>query len=540
MSKLIIPEFEKFYDIFVSRINAVIQHLENYENCVFIFFYVIDRRVGASEENIIINVGLDTQLKFLTDRGINVDFKDELIIKSISVIKDNETKLDNNRLAVEFSSGSLSLNDITVARLDDYLNNGLRTIQQEAESILLSSIFEIKNSFFVSIPLIQFGDIEGVVHLVFDSNDRPKFNKSSIGRIIKNFSLEFENLLLDWDVMLNSNNIEPNSYFKFQIEYLISEEYSDPSVRINPIFKDLKYREYYLDNMPFFLERVRQSDVIPQLFVEQRKKIEEYEKLLTENESVFWEIPVDLQTAFQQFLCFFSEYVKIISGKSLELNITKNEKGLKLSLLNEFSVSLDEVNFHLLNYFNILSNQSIEKFGTKLNESALGISEIFELKQFVRELQHEKNNLLFKIDSYLDKINFTNSVLNDKERQIKNLELTIRYFQTQNIERLKIAKQNSVITINKKSLLARGRHQTDDIRKLISENKLENALMELGVMVEHDHKISNNVTILLAKYNHLLEDMRIGIIQDDLFLTQKLRIQKSVLELCDEISINEG
>jgi len=149
--------------------------------------------------------------------------------------------------------------------------------KNEYEIIKCNNLLE--DYWYMSLPLIGFGEFDGIVHIVLHENDLEKFGKPLpngtqewkkviIGNLIKLFSWEYEALILDWDI------VGPNKYTSSLIPYVIKElrskkfwDYLDSK---SPILKELAYKSMYLENIPYYSQRyLENQETIRQIYDQQ-------------------------------------------------------------------------------------------------------------------------------------------------------------------------------------------------------------------------------------------------------------------------------
>jgi hypothetical protein len=142
--------------------------------------------------------------------------------------------LDNTRMEAQdtaVSSTNYALLKTGEFRLEDILEKGSGRMEdyfqldEDATPKLLNekdgTAFEypilkhhklIHNHRYISLPLIQFAEFDGMVHIVYHEDEHHMFfkkddegnesiNKFNVGNLIKAFSREYEGLILDWDIV---------------------------------------------------------------------------------------------------------------------------------------------------------------------------------------------------------------------------------------------------------------------------------------------------------------------------------------------------
>ncbi|MBK8705043.1 MAG: hypothetical protein IPN33_16760 [Saprospiraceae bacterium] len=139
------------------------------------------------------------------------------------------------------------------------------TIPQKAEYNILKYHFDLNKYRYLSIPLIQFAEFDGIVHIILSENDylynfidkdKGKLNERVVGNVIKAFSREYEGLILDWDIVGGAKL--KNEAFMDSLDK--DKFYSE---RGNEILRQLKYYEYYTRHRQYFEDRLKYSKQVP-------------------------------------------------------------------------------------------------------------------------------------------------------------------------------------------------------------------------------------------------------------------------------------
>jgi hypothetical protein len=176
----------------------------------------------------------------------------------------SKTAVVSSQLFKAFYRGDYKLSDIpkvSMGNLADYFEAILypdssfktATPRQHAEYHILSSYFNVMEDKYLSIPLIEFGEFDGIVHLVYSAADSEALNEKVIAKMIKAFSILYENLILDWDLV--GRNMEKSEAIQLSLSPVFYEY-----INKNPILKELKYDEYYKKYLLYFKERIRLND----------------------------------------------------------------------------------------------------------------------------------------------------------------------------------------------------------------------------------------------------------------------------------------
>lgn len=178
----------------------------------------------------------------------------------------SDTAVVSSQLFNEFSKGNYKLIDIPrvgMGRLEDYFEPILYpttskrkpTPRQVAEFHILKEYFDIFRDQYLSLPLIQFGEFDGIIHLVYTRQDEKNITTRTIINLIKSYSVLYENLVLDWDLV--SRNPEKSEAIKLPLNNIFYEE-----INRNPILRELGYDKYYAKHLPYLQERIRLNDKV--------------------------------------------------------------------------------------------------------------------------------------------------------------------------------------------------------------------------------------------------------------------------------------
>ncbi len=176
----------------------------------------------------------------------------------------SESAVVSSLLYAQFKAGTYAIADIpsvSMGQLSDYFASILYpesaerepTSRQKAEYHILSSYFNIMTGRYLSLPLIQFGEFDGVVHLVYDERDHDELSIKAISKIIKSFSIVYESLILDWDLV--GRNLEKTEAIQLSMSPVFYDE-----INKNPILRELKYEKYYKSYLSYFKDRIRLND----------------------------------------------------------------------------------------------------------------------------------------------------------------------------------------------------------------------------------------------------------------------------------------
>ncbi|TAE18349.1 MAG: leucine-rich repeat domain-containing protein [Bacteroidetes bacterium] len=186
-----------------------------------------------------------------------------------------------------------------------------------------------------------------------------------------------------------------------------------------------------LDNMP---EEVKNFSLIELFdYLEGDKEVYTY--------YTFWDIPKELKADFQAYLASFPQYVEMIAGKDISESFkTEQVKGgLKLTAITSKEVHIEDFDNHLANYVTIFLEQSAEQMKADKENNADYI-QVFKLQQYLHKLRQVNRNLTDSIETYKRESELYTQILKDKDKQVQELNIQIRFFQDNYSKILDIAK----------------------------------------------------------------------------------------------------
>ena len=524
------PSIEDFYDVLMDRLHMVLgQFFLEERFTIFINALPRDHEVGTK---IFINrfnnislayVGLSRQRDLLE----SVNSRVEKLDVYWQCLKGCHLNFISSPLYQELSRGDYALEDIEQSGsgwLKDYfkpkinpeLNLSPLTEPQEAEFQILNYHFNIETYLYISLPLIQFAEFDGVVHIICSEADYrnnllksdKRLNLRVIGNLIKAFSREYEGLILDWNIVENSGIIG-EAFLDAMDTYKLYSEVS------NPILLQLGYKDYYLRHRTYFEDRIGYNKIVSVTpdFIE-----------------TYWDIPSELQITFQQSFYHFIRLAEKFFGTEIYMKVTEIPTGLKLVLINFHNIDIKQFNSYLKAYYSIINGESLKKFEEEIKKN-LSEEEInsFAYQSFFSELEYEINALKYKTGHHLG------ILLEDKNRQIEDLQIRIRFFESQQKDFLDILKNYTPST---QKTAKKDDEKIDTIvRKYIEKGNIEKAIEELGKFIEKENRkdLRNYITLFSAKYHEVIKQKNMGNITFDDFMRQKASIESSILDLLKEI-----
>ena len=267
-----IPHFKEFSNLLHDRLHAILYHIEEMDGKFTLITNLIDRSPAyvLKNQEVLRYAGAEMQRKILegyrNDRDRKIQFDENWKYLSENIIEEDTPQVTTFRFLNNFREGRLDTSSLKAGYLRDYFLT-LSNKFQENEYKILNEIFDIEKDMFLSIPIIAFGTIDGVVHIIGKPNDINRLNNiNRIKRIIKLFTLEYENILMDWDVAFE--NVERITEVKFK-----KTEYDKYYVKNNPIIHDLKLLKYYEISESYFNKKTDLTNEASKRLLEKQRKI---------------------------------------------------------------------------------------------------------------------------------------------------------------------------------------------------------------------------------------------------------------------------
>lgn len=147
----------------------------------------------------------------------------------------------------DFRKGSLRLSDIKIGTLKSYFSEKIN-ILKENEKPIISDYFDLEKDEYIGIPLLGTGKFQGIVWIIFRQEEHRRFEDLRlIKRLIKLFALEYNNLLMSWEV---SNK---QSLFQNAINEVDKE---------NPIQEECRVEEYFTIQGYYHKNRIEKNDKV--------------------------------------------------------------------------------------------------------------------------------------------------------------------------------------------------------------------------------------------------------------------------------------
>ncbi|RME99148.1 MAG: hypothetical protein D6772_08120, partial [Bacteroidetes bacterium] len=118
---------------------------------------------------------------------------------------------------------------------------------------ILKSFFNIDTARYLSIPLVLFGEFDGIMHFVYDEEGHQPLNLSRVTALIRSSSAFYETQVLEWDLV--GRNPEKSVAVQSPLDPGFYEH-----INRNPILRELGFREYYRRYFGFYQRRIRFND----------------------------------------------------------------------------------------------------------------------------------------------------------------------------------------------------------------------------------------------------------------------------------------
>ena len=271
-----LEDFPGFCNLLMKRIFPLSSWVANATGKVLLFINLIDRNTIEQIKKQILRYGGIEELKNLLGEehfiGGNQSLTDKVHELMDYQIPFQAAK-ESGRLLEQFQDGDLEMEDIQIDQLSNYFSSFLKEAifdneGQRHEYPIIDYFFDIVQDYYISLPLIQFGNFDGIISIIFEQKDSESFKNIFVRKqLIRQISLEYEELLLNWDLV--GGNIQRKSTLPKRLDYLISEEYASVT---NPIFEELNYQRYYRESRAYFLERIKHNDAVPVYIKNEHRK----------------------------------------------------------------------------------------------------------------------------------------------------------------------------------------------------------------------------------------------------------------------------
>jgi hypothetical protein len=288
-----IPLSGEFYNLLYDRLHASIENiLFSGDNKFTILLVAVDRdkeetiRVKRVKGLDSIYAGCEKQKELLgyyvSKRwGKDPENLDEYnkAWEEIQKERINESKVPIGSTTLQkILSGKYSIEDtLKIGTLKDYFANPAIVDEkaQKLEKIILDGHFNLAEDLYISLPLIGFGEFDGMVHIIFKKAaliEVPGYQEgdenmpySVIWSLLRAFIVEYDGLFLDWD-SVGDNMEKTTSIYDFIYNTVFANEtYFNREVgpEYPTILKELKLQRFYKTHAEYFKKRLDMSNEVP-------------------------------------------------------------------------------------------------------------------------------------------------------------------------------------------------------------------------------------------------------------------------------------
>lgn len=286
-----LPQSEDFFNLLQDRLSTCVENILFKGDTRFtLFINVIDRKeykkYKRNKSPEFIYAGTEKQRELLRKNAMNRWGKGHPIQENLL----NSTWLDLKMANIEFEesvvsssfhqqilNGRYSLIDTCkIYSLKQYFQPKKLTQEQQLEKAIIEKYFDINKDVFISVPLIGFGEIDGIVHIVFKKElSQPhsietkenvhSLPESLLWTLIRAFIAEYDGLFLDWD-QVGENLEKTTAIHDFVMKWVVHSN-EDLNRRIKygktKILRELKLRDYYQHHIEYFRKRFDLGDNVP-------------------------------------------------------------------------------------------------------------------------------------------------------------------------------------------------------------------------------------------------------------------------------------
>lgn len=286
-----LPEHQEFYNRVYRNLHTVtLNHLFLGKKDFTFFINAVRRdvenqhkRYGESPE--FYYVGCEDQRNYLKKdippRSSHTENTDQIdqAWKFLSgrVIKQDQSEVSSS-FYQKIQDGTYALRDACkINTLASYFSKPAKKYkdEQKAEKTILEIYFNIEEDVFISLPLIGYGEVDGIVHIIFKKhllNEIPKYkegdthlSETHIKSIILSYLHWYEEIFLDWEY--EGEGIEKMSAIRLFINEVIT--LGDPYFSLatptkkTEIFEQLDLKDYYEENREGYKKRLKRNERLP-------------------------------------------------------------------------------------------------------------------------------------------------------------------------------------------------------------------------------------------------------------------------------------
>ena len=289
-----LPDVDKFYDILQDRINYALGRYGALRETFTVFINALPRKeqtiINRFEQVPLIYGGVRQQRLMLEGETPNKKTtKDWEALERMSIL--SEAGVVSSELFQLFRNGTYGLDNIIESggTLYDYFQLDQPQKKREAaynpgqlnEYNILRHNIDLLSYRYISIPLIQFGEFDGVIHILYSDKDYKRIMmdnpersgasfRNMIASFIKSFSSLYEGIILDWELV--GSNADKETAVRAALDVAIDPVFFE-TFNKNPILRELSFQEHYKRHERYYQMRFEQTDTIQIQRRQQYRKI---------------------------------------------------------------------------------------------------------------------------------------------------------------------------------------------------------------------------------------------------------------------------
>ena len=264
---------DDFFNLLQDRLHSAAESVLFRGDAQFsILLNAIDRREYTRINRVgdvkLAYVGIHKQRELIENWGkAEEDLEKYWKALSSTMLNSQETKVGQGYYA-DIKTGKFGLSGIQVKSLKGYFENPpvpddgeIAKSGWDCEKAILGAYFDLENDLYVSIPLIGFGDFDGIAHIIFKKKWEERVRDlNNIWTLLRIFTVEYDGMFLDWDVV--GENMEKISSIKDFLNLIEQDDFYEKKNK-NPLLKELDLLNYYRRHDKYFQLRFQLSDGVP-------------------------------------------------------------------------------------------------------------------------------------------------------------------------------------------------------------------------------------------------------------------------------------
>ncbi len=266
---LIIIDFEKFGNMLYDKLYAIIGMSDILKKKYTILINMYNRGDKKKlQEREVRYLGVDRQKETLEQQ--NSEKIAEHLEEHWRFLKDNPVEGGGKigtSLTEKFEKGKAGIDNLDQGDLVNYFKT-IRNQSQLAEKHIFNEYFTIESDKYISLPLIRFGEYDGILHLIYQRDDDRKIRtRRSKVLLIREMTKAYEELLLTWDIVGDNKK----QLSQINLKQLQTTEFYE-KIQKNPILRDVNFQKYYQLYYPYFQQRIDQSNQVSGEFLNEYRK----------------------------------------------------------------------------------------------------------------------------------------------------------------------------------------------------------------------------------------------------------------------------